>query len=109
MKRLASLLASWIVRYPGRILAIGAILAVGATALLTLRQNFDTDVLNLLPDDYASVQGLKIYNSAFTQTRELAFLLTWDKPPADGARYREEFTTLLHQQPWVVRVLDAPP
>ena len=73
------------------------------------RSSFDSDILNLLPSDDPAVQGLKIFNSEFTQTRELAFLLTWKAPPADWDRIREAFVARLRSQSWVHRVLDAPP
>src|SRR5580692_8823395 len=36
-----------------------------------LRLRFDTDVLNLLPDDLPVVQGLQLYQRHFTDSREL--------------------------------------
>jgi hypothetical protein len=62
-----------------------------------------------VPAGNPAVQGLKIFNSEFTQTRELAFLLNWKEPPADRESFRETFLSRLHAQPWVHRVLDAPP
>ncbi|GAT33998.1 predicted exporter [Terrimicrobium sacchariphilum] len=109
MKYLSDLLASLIVRRQGVLLALGISLALLAGVVLGLRQNFDTDILNLLPASSPAVQGLKVYNADFTQARELAFLLTWKQPPDDAHRYREEFAELLKKQPWVVRVLDTPP
>lgn len=109
MKHLSDLLASFIVRRQGVLLAMGIALALLAGVVLGLRQNFDTDILNLLPASSPAVQGLKVYNTDFTQARELAFLLTWKQPPDDAHRYREEFAALLKKQPWVVRVLDTPP
>jgi len=109
MKHLSDLLASFIARRQGVLLALGIALAVLAGAVLGLRQNFDTDILNLLPASSPAVQGLKVYNADFTQARELAFLLTWKEPPDDAHRYREEFAALLKKQPWVTRVLDTPP
>ncbi len=109
MKYLSDLLASFIARRQGVLLALGIALALLAGVVLGLRQNFDTDILNLLPASSPAVQGLKVYNTDFTQARELAFLLTWKEPPDDAHRYREEFAALLKKQPWVVRVLDTPP
>ena len=43
--------------------------------ILVTRLTLDTEVLNLLPGKFASVQGLKVYNSDFAQTRELTFAL----------------------------------
>lgn len=109
MKYLSDLLASFIARRQGVLLAQGIALALLAGVVLGQRQNFDTDILNLLPASSPAVQGLKVYNADFTQARELAFLLIWKEPPDDAHRYREEFAALLKKQPWVVRVLDTPP
>ena len=110
MQRIASVLAGWIVRKP-------AADRIGRSApgcrfrawIISSRSAFDSDILNLLPANDPSVEGLKIFNSEFTQTRELAFLLSWKEPPADGESYREAFLSRLRSQPWVHRVLDAPP
>jgi predicted RND superfamily exporter protein len=109
MQRIASVLAGWIVRKPLPIGLAGALLAAAGAWIISSRTAFDSDILNLLPASDPSVEGLKIFNSEFTQTRELAFLLAWKEPPADGESYREEFLSRLRSQPWVHRVLDAPP
>ena len=109
MQRIASVLAGWIVRKPVPIGLAGMLLATAAAWIISSRSAFDSDILNLLPANDPSVEGLKIFNSEFTQTRELAFLLAWKEPPADGESYREAFLSRLRNQPWVHRVLDAPP
>ena len=109
MQRIASVLAGWIVRKPLPIGLAGALLAAAAAWIISSKSAFDSDILNLLPASDPSVEGLKIFNSEFTQTRELAFLLVWKQPPADGESYREAFLSRLRSQPWVHRVLDAPP
>ena len=109
MHRVASVLARWIVRKPLAIGLAGALLASASAWIIASQNAFDSDILNLLPADNTAVEGLKIFNSEFTQTRELAFLLTWKEPPADPDAYREIFLERLRSQPWVHRLLDAPP
>lgn len=109
MKTLASLVADWVVRRPGWLLAGALAVALAAGGSLAYQQKFDTDILNLLPDGNAAVQGLRIYNKDFTQAREIAFLLTWEHPTGDVDHYRAAFAELLRQQPWAVRILDTPP
>lgn len=109
MNSVAAFLARWIVQRPAGILAFGLALTLLASGVIAQRQNFDTDILNLLPGNEKSVQGLKVYNKEFTQTRELAFLLTWSAPSDDVEQYREKFAALLREQPWVVRILDEAP
>jgi uncharacterized protein len=109
MHRISSILARWTVRRPLALGLGGVILAAASAWIISSRNTFDSDILNLLPASNPSVQGLKIFNSEFTQTRELAFLLSWKEPPADRESFRETFLNRLHAQPWVHRVLDAPP
>lgn len=109
MTRFATCLARWIVRRPLAVACAGILLAAASIGVISSRNAFDSDILNLLPTDHPAVQGLKIYNAQFTQNRELAFLLTWEMPPTDNAFFRETFVALLREQPWVQRILDKPP
>lgn len=52
-------------------------LLLAAPVLLGLwRLRFDTDVLNLLPDDLPSVTGLKLYQRYFSNNREIVITVT---------------------------------
>ena len=46
-----------------------ALLCALSTAVLVLRMKLDTEVLNLLPGGFESVEGLKVYNRDFVQVR----------------------------------------
>src|ERR1051325_4808740 len=85
-------------------------IAAGCLAILISRISLDSDVLNMLPSGFSSVQGLKIYDRAFEQTRELTFALQCQ--PADVDKL-EEFAPIfadhLRKQPWAVRVLAGSP
>ena len=109
MHRISSILARWTVERPLALGLGGVILAAASAWIISSKNTFDSDILNLLPASNPAVRGLKIFNSEFTQTRELAFLLNWKEPPADRESFRETFLSRLHAQPWVHRVLDAPP
>ena len=63
--------------------------AVVCLIIFVSRISLDSEVLNMLPGKFSSVQGLKIYDRAFEQTRELTFAL--------------------HCQPWAERVLAGSP
>src|SRR5260370_1370097 len=52
-----------------------AALAAACLAILVTRIELDSDVINMLPKGFESVQGLKIYDRDFEQTRELTFAL----------------------------------
>lgn len=78
--------------------------------ILVTRLTLDTEVLNLLPAKFESVQGLKVYNNDFAQTRELTFALSCQ--PNDVDRLEEfapVFAQRLREQPWSTRVLGGSP
>ncbi len=90
-------------------------LGVSAGAIVCLiifvsRISLDSDVLNMLPDKFSSLQGLKIYDRAFEQTRELTFALHCQPDDVDKL---EEFAPIfaehLRKQPWAERVLAGSP
>ena len=87
-----------------------AALAGGCLVVLMTRIQLDSDVLNMLPAGFKSVEGLKIYDRDFEQTRELTFALLCH--PNDVGKL-EEFAPLfvdkLRQQPWCERVLAGSP
>ena len=73
-----------------------ALLLVAVAAGL-LRLRFDVDVLNLLPPDEPTVQGLKLYQEHFANSREL--VITLRAPDADRAeRLAKELATRLRQE-----------
>src|ERR1700758_4496299 len=90
------------------LLAIG----IGVLAILTifLRRNFDSDYLNLLPQQFESVQGLKIMNTQFADSRQVVFGFLGETGHADEVdAFRTHFMAELAKQPWVVRVMDRAP
>lgn len=90
-------------------LAVALIIAFSLTVLLT-KLTLDTEVLNLLPGKFASVQGLKVYNGDFAQTRELTFALVC-QPNDVGAleEFAPTFAERLRAQSWSTRVLGGSP
>jgi uncharacterized protein len=87
-----------------------AVLAIVCLAILFTRMQVDSDVFNMLPDRFASVQGLKVYDRDFEQTRELTFALRCQ--PADVDKLEEfasTFVEKLRKQAWCERVLAGSP
>ncbi|MGI8890174.1 MAG: MMPL family transporter [Chthoniobacterales bacterium] len=94
----------------GLVWTVIALLAASSLYILITRLTLDTEVLNLLPAKFESVQGLKIYNHDFAQTRELTFALV--SQPEDVDRLEEfapVFAARLREQPWNTRVLSGSP
>ncbi len=87
-----------------------ALLAGASIYVLVTRLTLDSEVLNLLPGKFESVQGLKVYNNDFAQTRELTFALLCQPDDVDRL---EEFSPIfaerLRAQPWSTRVLAGSP
>ncbi|MFN2542247.1 MAG: MMPL family transporter [Chthoniobacterales bacterium] len=79
-------------------------------AILITRMQLDSDVLNMLPNKFPSIQGLRIYDREFEQARELTFALLCQPGDVDKL---EEFAALfaerLRQQSWRERVLAGSP
>jgi len=87
-----------------------ALIAALSLYVLVTRLTLDTEVLNLLPGKFESVQGLKVYNSKFAQTRELTFALVCQPNDVDKLEeFAPIFAERLRQQPWNTRVLGGSP
>ena len=87
--------------------AVFAILCLGT---LILRMQLDSDVINMLPAKFSSIQGLKIYDRDFEQTRELTFALVCQPNDVDKLEeFAPTFSENLRKQPWCERVLTGSP
>ena len=90
--------------------AIVALIAAASVFILVKRIQLDTEVLNLLPANFESVEGLKVYNRDFAQTRELTFALVSQPNEADKLEeFAPRFADSLRKQPWCKRVLAGSP
>jgi predicted RND superfamily exporter protein len=86
------------------------VLGAACITLLVTSLRLDSDVLNILPASFRSVQGLKIYDREFEQTRELTFALLCDSDDVDKLDdFAVVFAEKLRQQPWCTRVLAGSP
>jgi uncharacterized protein len=87
-----------------------AALTVACIAILVTSLQLDSEVFNVLPGKFSSVQGLKIYDRDFEQTRELTFALLCDPNDVDKLEeFAPVFAERLRQQPWCTRVLAGSP
>ena len=86
------------------------LIAITSVGILVAFLRLDTEVLNLLPRGFDSVEGLKVYNSEFAQTRELTFALLCQPEDVDKLEeFAPKFVEKLRAQPWCVRVLAGSP
>src|SRR5256885_85490 len=97
-------------RSPGLVWSCVALLTIGCIAILVTSLRLDSEVFNVLPGRFSSVQGLKIYDRDFEQTRELTFALLCDPNDVDKLEeFAPMFAERLRQQPWCARVLAGSP
>ena len=94
----------------GLMWSVVVLIAISSVGILVAFLRLDTEVLNLLPRGFDSVEGLKIYNSEFAQTRELTFALLCQPEDVDKLEeFAPKFVEKLRAQPWCVRVLAGSP
>src|SRR6266550_3615630 len=87
-----------------------AALAAACLGILVTRIELDSDVINMLPKGFESVEGLKIYDRDFEQTRELTFALRCQPQDVDKLEeFAPTFAENLRKQPWCERVLAGSP
>ena len=87
-----------------------ATLTVACIAILATSLRLDSEIFNVLPGRFSSVQGLKIYDRDFEQTRELTFALLCNPNDVDKLDdFAPMFAERLRQQPWCERVLAGSP
>jgi len=87
-----------------------AAIAAASILVLVTRMKLDTEVLNLLPQSFSSVQGLKVYNRDFAQVRELTFALVAKPEDVDKLEeFAPRYADALSAQPWCKRVLVGSP
>ncbi len=103
--RLASSLAHFIFHSPRKILITFGACVVLAVAFLISFLRFDTEILNLLPDHFESVQGLKILNQEFHQASELIVAIQSPDDPDAIEEFLEQYTSALVEETWVKRIL----
>ncbi len=87
-----------------------AAIAVASLVILITCIALDSDVLNMLPGKFESVNALKTYDREFEQTRALTFALVCQPDDVDKLEeFAPTFADNLRKQPWAVRVLAGSP
>jgi predicted RND superfamily exporter protein len=108
--RTSDLIARTITQRPALVWSGLAVLTVACITILVTSLELDSEIFNVLPGKFSSVQGLKIYDRDFEQTRELTFALQCDANDVDKLEeFAPVFAQRLRQQPWCVRVLSGSP
>jgi predicted RND superfamily exporter protein len=108
--RLHSLIAYLVTRRRGAVWSAIALISALSVYVLVTRMKLDSEVLNLLPGGFESVEGLKVYNRDFAQVRDLTFALVCQPEDIDKLEeFAPQFAQKLREQPWCTRVLAGAP
>src|SRR6266446_9168575 len=108
--RLHSLIAHLVTQRRGAVWAAVALICALSAYVLVTRMQLDSEVLNLLPSGFESVEGLKVYNRDFAQVRALTFALVCQPAEVDKLEeFAPQFAQRLREQPWCTRVLSGAP
>ena len=84
-------------------------LLVAASALIFARSHLNSEVLDMLPGHFESVQIYKLADREFSSARELIIGLLAPSDEVDMDGFTEHFAAALRKEPWVVRVMDRSP
>src|ERR1700738_1567281 len=100
-----------IIAHRTKTLIVAALALAGVSIFIVIkRQNFDSEVLDLLPSKFQSVVGLKEFNSEFAQARQLVFGFLGEQGHGDDVdAFKTHFIEELEKQPWVLRTFDRIP
>jgi hypothetical protein len=110
LMRISDFIAQTITQRRALVWAAVAAVTIGCLAILATSLRLDSEVFNVLPGRYSSVQGLKIYDRDFEQTRELTFALVCNPNDVDKLQdFAPIFAERLRQQPWCARLLAGSP
>src|SRR5881275_2946182 len=108
--RISDFIARTITQRRGLVWCGVAALIIVCIAILLTSLRLDSEIFNVLPGRFLSVQGLKIYDHDFEQTRELTFALVCDPQDVDKLEeFAPVFAERLRRQAWCARVLAGSP
>jgi predicted RND superfamily exporter protein len=108
--RISDFIAQTITRRRALVWCGVAVLIIVCIAILFTSLRLDSEIFNVLPSKFPSVQGLKIYDHDFEQTRQLTFALVCDPEDVDKLEeFAPVFAERLRRQAWSARVLAGSP
>ena len=93
-------------------LLIGSLIALflgGSLAIIIFYAQFNSDILDLLPGKFPSVQTLKIYTDSSAESRQLTIALLDETGKVDLDGFRDFYAKQLKAAPWVERFLARSP
>jgi predicted RND superfamily exporter protein len=91
------------------VFTVVALLTVASLLVIVFCLRFNSDILDLLPKDFDSVQAFKTTDREFTNARQITFALSLNPEDGNLEEITTRFCDALRKQPWVVRVTSSPP
>jgi predicted RND superfamily exporter protein len=91
------------------VFATVGVLMLASVLVIIFGLQFNSDILDLLPKNFDSVQAFKTTDREFTNARQITFALSLKSTDGDLEEITGRFCDALRKQPWVVRVTDAAP
>ena len=102
-------LASLVINRPRLVHIATTLFVVGCLLMAVFGCRFDSEILNMLPGGFESVQTLKLYNENFTDSRQLTFALYDPDHVTDLDGFRDHFAEEIKKEPWALRVMARSP
>jgi predicted RND superfamily exporter protein len=93
---------------PAVFITVGVV-TLACLLVIVFGLRFNSDILDLLPKDFDSVQAFKTVDREFTNARQITFALSLQSTDADLDEITNRFCDGLRKQPWVVRVTSSAP
>src|SRR3954471_23504261 len=108
--RISDFIARTVTQRRGLVWCGVAMLVMVCVTILATSLRLDSEIFNVLPGRFSLVQGLKMYDHDFEQTRELTFALVSDPQDVDKLEeFAPVFAERIRGQPWCARVLAGSP
>ena len=107
--KIAERVAHLVAQRPRLLWGILLVLLAVAATLIVGRSHLNSEVLDMLPGHFESVQIYKLADREFSSARELIIGLLAPSDDVDMDGFTEHFAAALRKEPWVVRVMDRSP
>lgn len=107
--RLSDRVAHIVVHQPRKLWYLLIVLVAVCASLLFLRGRLHSDVLEMLPAEFESVQIYKLSDRNFSAARDLMFGLSAPDEDVDIDGFTDHFVAELRKEPWAVRIMEQSP
>jgi predicted exporter len=107
--KIADRIARLVVHRPRVLWLMLPMLLAAAGALIFFRARLNSEVLDMLPGHFESVQIYRLADREFSSARELVIGLLAPSDEVDMDGFTEHFAASFRKEKWVVRVMDRSP